>query len=242
VDDERLDSLATKDLAMACAQRISYQRTPARAFAPCYELFRRALAPSPDNDAWQAILNQYHRLVLLWLGQYASEDTVQEVFLRFWKAQQGAMSPFASRFPNIRAVMGYLKRCAIVVRTEAWREEEGRRILWLRLCDAAQVELVLARAQPDHGHAGFHFNQLVLSRLKDDRERAVFEGTYYHDLAPREIQAERPDLFPDVRAVHRVKENLLKRLRRDQELEEYWANDYAEDDGDGGKTAGSPVY
>ena len=220
-----MDTCSTEDLARACAQHSSRQRTPVCEPDPCYELFRRAFAPCPDDDAWQFILNQYWGLVSFWLGQHASEDTIQEVFLRLWKAQQGATPPFATRFPTIRAVMGYLKRCAIAVRIEAWREEERRQLLWERLRDATRLELVLAHTWPDQAHASFDCKQLILARLKDEAERVVFELTYYYDLTPAEIQAERTDLFPDVRTVHRIKENLLKRLRRDRELREWWPND-----------------
>ncbi len=42
----------------------------------------------PDDEAWQAILDQYRRLVYHWLGDLASDDAVQEVFLGFWQAQR----------------------------------------------------------------------------------------------------------------------------------------------------------
>ena len=81
-----------------------------------------------------------------------------------------------------------------------------------------------------HGTFGAEFHQLTQNRrlygmyrwLKDESEHAVFEGTYYYDLAPRDIQAERPDLFPDGRTVYRVKDRLLRRLRRDQKLRDFW--------------------
>lgn len=220
---ERLDSRSIEDLARACAEQTSRPRAPAREPDPCYELFLRAFAPSPDGDAWQAILNQYWREIFLWLGRYASRDTVQEVLLRFWKAHQSSGLSFATRFPNVGAVMSYLKKCAIAVRIEAWREEKRHCKVQERLRDVTLVDLVLARTRPGQRHVDFDLKQSILSKLKDDQERVVFEGTFYYALPPREIQAERPDLFPDAQVVHRVKENLLKRLRRDQELGEWWS-------------------
>ena len=118
--------------------------------------------------------------------------------------------------------MGYLKSCAAAVRIEAWRNESRQRMLYEKLRIASLTELILARVQPNRGHTSFDFKQLVLSRLKDESERAVFEGTYYYDLAPRDIQAERPDLFPNVRTVYRVKDRMLRRLQRDRELRDFW--------------------
>jgi DNA-directed RNA polymerase specialized sigma24 family protein len=222
VDTEQPASFSTEDSARACAKQASRQQAPTRKPDPCYELFRCAFASPPDTDVWRAILDRYRKLVLHWLGQYAGEDAVQEVFLRFWQTQQNATSPFTARFPNIGAVMGYLKSCAAAVRIEAWRNEDRQRLLCEKLRAASSAELILARVRPNRGHTSFDFKQLVLSRLKGERERAVFEGTYYYDLAPRDIQAERPDLFPDVRMVYRVKDRLLRRLQRDRELWEFW--------------------
>jgi DNA-directed RNA polymerase specialized sigma24 family protein len=219
---EPLDSYSTQDLAQACAEHASRRPAPPCAPDPCYELFRRAFALSPDQEAWRAILNQYHRLVRHWLRQYAEDDTVQEVFERFWRAQKNAEKLFVARFPNIGAVMGFIKSCAATVRIKAWREEERQRELVERLCSAPPVDLVPPRtgSLPDHTD----FKQLVLSRLKNEGERVVFELTYHYGLSPGDIQAERPHLFPDVQTVYRVKENLLKRLRRDQDLKRWWAD------------------
>lgn len=220
MNSDSLKQLSIRDLARMCMERAGHWRTLLPGTAPCYELFRRAFESAQGNEAWEAILNQYRRLVAHWLGQYASEDTIQEVFVHFWQAQKNADAAFSTRFPNIRAVMGYLKLCALSVRFDAGRAVEQQRILQEHLRNAAQLELVLMRSRPEHSDV--HFKQFVVSFLKDERERVVFELTYYYGLAPREIQAERPDLFPNTRVVHRVKENLLKRLRRSQELKDLW--------------------
>ncbi|MCP4541423.1 MAG: sigma-70 family RNA polymerase sigma factor [Chloroflexi bacterium] len=219
MNSQPLSSRSTTDLAHACAQQASRRHTSTPEFDFCYELFRRAFASLPDNIAWQAILNQYQRLITHWLGQHATEDAVQDVFIRFWKSQQGAV--FASRFSNIRTVMGYLKRCAVTVRIESGRAEEKRHKLAEKLSSLAdEAQLVAAQTPASQTHAEIDFKQFVLSKLKDEREQAVFELTYYYNLTPREIQAERPDLFPNARTVYRVKENLLKRLHRDPEFRE----------------------
>jgi DNA-directed RNA polymerase specialized sigma24 family protein len=145
---------------------------------------------------------------------------IQETFLRFWKAQRNASASFSSRFPDLRAVMSYLKRCAVAMRIEAWREEERSARLHERLCDERHLEHL---HRPPAGKKTFDLRLLISSKFNSEEERVVFELTYYFDLPPRDIQAERPDLFPDVNLVYRVKENLLKRLRRDPELEAYWS-------------------
>jgi DNA-directed RNA polymerase specialized sigma24 family protein len=220
---ESLDSCSTQDLAQACAQSASRRRASPHESDPCYELFRRALAPLPDQQAWEAILNQYHRLVRLWLGQYAEDDTLQETFARFWQAQTNTAESFAARFPDIKSVMGYLKSCALTVRFRAARAEARRHQLLEHLQDLAQTETASARLDR-HESAGRErdLKAQVLARLKGERERVVFESSYHYDLPPREILQRRPGLFANVREVSRVKENLLKRLRRDKDLKKWW--------------------
>jgi DNA-directed RNA polymerase specialized sigma24 family protein len=229
-----LDQLSTEELLQACAQQASRRGASSIKPEPCYELFRRALGEPPDQVAWQAILRQYERLVLYWLGQYGDDDTSQEVFFRFWQAQKNALTPFSCRFSSIKSVMQYLKRCAVSVRIESHRKESLREELLARLAKAELAELIVTRSLSVPWAANFDLKQKVLSRLKDEKERAVFDATYRRGLPPREIQAERPDLFSNTRSVHRVKENLLKRLGRDPTLAAEWAARQT-DEGYGGK-------
>ena len=78
---EQLQTHSTEELAQACAQQASRDSQVSPEPDPCYELLCRAFADPPDDDAWQAILKQYQRLVRYWLGQHADEDTVQGVFI-----------------------------------------------------------------------------------------------------------------------------------------------------------------
>ncbi len=235
IAQEPLASLSVEELARTCAEHSSRRVVVLPSLDPCYEIFRRALTPPPDDAAWSALVAQYQRLIRSWLGQYAGDDAVQDVLAHFWRAQQGAC--FSAQFSTTRAVLGYLKQCAITVRLDAWREEERRQQLLERLRDAKRFELVRVHDALDR-RGDTDFYELLSSRLKGEAERVVFELSFYYNLAPREVQAERPDLFADVRAVHRVKENLLRRLARDPELERCWSDWPAEG---GGKTTHSDV-
>ncbi len=232
MNSHAFSSHSVQELARACARQASRSGDLGPGPSPCYEIFRRALNEPPDDEAWQAILDQYRRLVYHWLGDLASDDAVQEVFLGFWQAQRGVPTPFTARFPNIGAVMGYLKRCAATVRIEIHRERQRDQALQERLSAAAEEETILTRRCSSRG--GFDFKRMILSKLKDPQERVVFEGSYYHNLPPREIQGLRPDLFPNVQRVYRVKENLLKRLARDEELGTYWQTYWSQSGEKGG--------
>jgi DNA-directed RNA polymerase specialized sigma24 family protein len=222
---------STASVAQACAEQTREERVSGTRADPCFELFKRAFSNPADQDAWQAILAKYERLIKAWLGGWDSEDAVQDVFLRFWRAQQGAGGTFESRFPNIRAVMGYLQRCAFAERFERSRAYKREKLLLERLQGEPRVgEIVGALSGPDPSHVGLR--ELLRGKLKTDFERIVFELSYVYGLAPRDIYAMRTDLFGSAQAVGRVKENLLKRLRRDKEIRE-WVG--------GGKPGGSDV-
>ncbi len=220
---ESFSAYSIQDLAQACADQTSRRHTPQREVDPCYELFRRAFASPPDQEAWEAILEQYNRLIWLWLGQHASDDACQEVFLRFWRAQINAEEPFVARFPNTTAIMGYIKRCAGTVRIQAIREKNKQKKLLECLQDGAQVELILTRTRQIKSEQWKDdFKALILSKIKDESERLVFELSYHYAMPPREICEEYPQLFTTTRDVYGVKDNLIRRLRRDEDLKEWW--------------------
>jgi len=227
---EQLQACSTEELAQACAQQASKNSNISPKPDPCYELFCRAFDDPPDDDAWQAILRQYQRLVRYWLGQHADEDTVQEAFVRFWKALHKLPPPLSNHFPTTSAIMKYLKSCAVTECIEAYRKNKQQQLLQDRLRDAKQAELILARVRPDWEPAAYDLKQVVRSKLKNEQERTLFEEIYCHGLPAREIQVKHPVLFPDRQAVYRTKENLLKRLKRDKELRGWWANRPSDDE------------
>jgi len=214
---------STASVAQACTEQTRGMRVLGTQADPCFELFKRAFCCPADQDAWNAILFKYERLIKTWLGGWESEDAVQDVFLRFWRAQQGAEGAFGSRFPNIRTVMGYLQRCAFAERFERSRAHKREQLLLERLqADPRADEILGALPGPDSAEAGLR--DLLRAKLKTDFERIVFELSYEYGLAPRDIYAMHTDLFSSAQAVCRVKENLLKRLRRDAEIRE-WMGD-----------------
>lgn len=209
-------------LAHDCAVQTSRHQTLPPSSDPCYELFRRALIYPHNDAAWQALMWQYQRLVLRWLGPYADDDACQEVFIHFWKALRDSETPLHARFPNTAAVLGYLKQCVFTVRTDLKREEERRIQVEEILRSAALADLVWLRTRPDDADAETDLQQVIADHLKPPQEQTLFDLRYRYGLLPQEIQACRPDLFPDVQAVYRVQENLIKRLRRDAVLKRLW--------------------
>ena len=59
---------------------------------------------------------------------------------------------------------------------------------------------------------------LIYPRLQNDKEKIVIDASYVYGLKPRQIFSMYPNHFSNVKEIHRIKENVLARLRRDEAL------------------------
>jgi hypothetical protein len=65
------------------------------------------------------------------------------------------------------------------------------------------------------------FWQLIKKKLKDPKEYTVLYASFSLALSPREILAEYPSLFRNIKEIYQYKANLLARLERDDEIKEF---------------------
>jgi DNA-directed RNA polymerase specialized sigma24 family protein len=185
-----------------------------------YDLFRRAILER-DDDAWAAIYAHYRPLLLGWARHCAaraiadeqSEDIADRALARAW----AALSPnrFA-QFPNLAALLAYLRTCvtAAVIdaaRAQATRERTAQQLKYDPVMTPEQV--VLAATSQDE------LWRLVVGLVTTEHERVVLVESFVLDLPPRTILERHPDLFADVTAVYAAKRNLLNRLHRSRELQ-----------------------
>jgi DNA-directed RNA polymerase specialized sigma24 family protein len=212
------DTLDVPELAQRCAEEMArYQRRQDHDPRFCYELFRHALVQQSE-EAWAAIYDQYHRLVKRWLGRASSDKDVltNQVFARFWKA----VTPDRfDAFPSLGAILAYLKRCTQSVAIDANRKKERKR--------AAEAALLQARQTTGESSSMDRvLDEIVSERLyahatkslNGTQESLAFRASYEWGLKPAEIARRWTAVFADAREVSRVKERILRRLRRDQEL------------------------
>jgi RNA polymerase sigma factor (sigma-70 family) len=213
--------LTIDDLAIQC-QKESHRLRPVAddAFSACWELFRRAVVED-DQRAWRALYAQYRRLVGKWaMGSTLTlDDLVHEAFARFWQGVRD--SDFTARFPTIRAVMGYLKRCARTLAIDAARRREHQRLIQAALTvDVAEDVQLVDDPTPERIYTQ-ELRAYLASKLNDEDERVVFHA-YCLGLPPREIAGHYPERFPDVRKVYRIRERIVSRLSNDPVLQEHW--------------------
>ena len=212
--------LPVAELARRCAEEMArYRRGRFSDPRYCHELLRCALAER-DEEAWAAVYSQYHGLVRCWLGDAPSDPDalVNEAFERLWQA----IPPdrFAG-FPTLGSILEYLKRCARCVAIDASRREERKQAEEAALARQHVLEAEEKRRPSEQVLDAIVGEQLIecaMGRLHSLEERLVFRASFEWDLRPGMIAERWPGMFASAREVSRIKERILRRLRRDEEI------------------------
>ncbi|MEJ2555992.1 MAG: hypothetical protein P8186_07155 [Anaerolineae bacterium] len=190
------------------------------------ELFRRAIFDQ-DQAAWQAIYVEYQALVSFWIKRHSHFDSageearflVNEVFTRFWYTASLHKDKF--QFNALAPLLSYLKTCVHSVIQDEWRRQRRRPrgdLIWGEISEILPDAPPSLEAQAIDQVALDALARAIASRLQGEEEKVVAALSWTYGLRPSEIQARRPDLFPDVRRVYQVKRNILNRLQRDCEI------------------------
>jgi hypothetical protein len=179
----------------------------------CLEIFRRAIVLHDDN-AWNALRQQFGENVRLWLGghshrevalRYESEQTyIDDAFRRFWQA----VSDPPLLFTTIASALTYLRLClhAAIMDT-------------LRSFARPNIEPI-----PEHGHPDepqvedrYYEDELwetIKSILPGKKEQRVAYLHFHCNLKPREIIRYCPGEFRNEEEIYRLKRNIMERIQR----------------------------
>jgi hypothetical protein len=189
----------------------------------CFELFRRAINDH-NQQAWQFVYEQYRPLVSGWVERNslfrATEEETQYFVNRAFEKMWVAVTPAKfKKFPNLKSVLSYLQMCVHSVLVDYVRGREQATLLDQEtLARTPAGEGANVERQVRHRIDGQALWRWLDGRLKDEKERCVVYGTFSLAMKPRELLAHYPETFRDVNEVYRVKENVMARLRRDDEL------------------------
>jgi hypothetical protein len=220
-------ALSLDEIACRCREQTArYLAGKPHDEAYALELFRRALT-GQDQAAWQALYAQYAGLVAGWVVRHAQfqasgEDVeffVNAAFARFW--QTASRQEIGLTCDSLGPILKYLKLCVhSAIQDERrgqppWADDPGREDLLVTLADRslgpetqAMVRISAEALRRD-----------ILSRLQGEEERTVALLSWAYDLPPRQILAQRPDLFGTIEHIYRVKRNLVDRLWRDPRMQ-----------------------
>lgn len=223
--ENELQRMTVTDLALRCAQETNlyfdHQEYDSRF---CFELFRRAIQNN-DEHALEVVIVQYQPLVTRWVDRWMSkhpnflvfneetQDFVAQAFERFWISFTPAKF---DKSPNIAAVLRYLQMCANGACVDALRKQ--RRIQMEREMEGKEQELSEPSPTPEDLLQQDEIWQLVRRKAKDHAEYIVIYASFFLALSPREILAEYPNEFRDIKEVYQHKANFLERLERDDEM------------------------
>jgi hypothetical protein len=218
--ERQLDTrLAQAELRDRPAQADALVRTEIDATQSQYELFRNAIVER-DNDAWTEIYRRYRPLLLSWARQHSSrasagsqyEDTADRALARAW----AALTPerFAS-FPNVTALLAYLRTCVSATVIDTARAEAARDRVHQATDKPRPVDPEKAVVEES---MRTELWQMLYRMTATEQERIILSESFALQYTPHTILARHPNLFADVADIYRTKRNLYERLRRSPEL------------------------
>ena len=193
----------------------------------CYELFRRAILQR-DEQAWAGIYNQYQRLVTHWVERHAafpSSDEEAQFFMNraFEKMWLGITPEKFALFEDLSSILRYLQMCVHSVMIDFARQKE-QKLRLEAIEDTGHQPHTRATAVEDRivaDSARQELWQWLKTQSKDEKEARVLDGLFVLALKPRELYDLYPDTFTDVKEIYRVKENMIARLRRSDQLKDF---------------------
>ncbi len=216
------------ELVAACREETErfLRREPSRD-AFCFEIVRRAVRDR-DQQAWAAVFAQYQGMVLAWVRRHPVSGSTHEddafwinrTFDRFWTAVRPERF---DAFPNMAALLRYLKLCAHSVLLDEMRARDaaGRERLTDQVAEGIETPDVADVALGQL--AGSDLWAAIVAEMQDEAERRVAYCCFVLDLKPREVQERHPQLYATVDDVYRIKRNLLERLRRNANIRAFLA-------------------
>lgn len=224
----KLQDMAVEDLAQKCARETDlYFARQDSDSSYCFELFRRAIRDN-DERSLEVVITQYQPLVARWVDKWMdrhpdfllfneeAQDFVAQAFERFWVSFTPAKF---DKSQNIAAVLRYLQMCVNGAVTDTWRKL--RHIQLEQESRDEEQEVSEPEPTPEDLLQKDEFWQLIKRKSKDPKEYIVIYASFHLHLSPREILAEYPDHFRDIKEIYQHKANLLDRLERDQDIKEF---------------------
>lgn len=201
----------------------------------CYELFRRAIVERADY-AWELLYQQYTPLVVGWVERHSGfassgEDAAYFANRAFEKMWVALTPEKFQKFPDLKSLLRYLQMCVGSVVTDHVRAASIETTGFFTDTDEEQddesgpgdqgVEPGLIQRQQQED-----LWRLIDGRLNDEQERRLVYYRYMIGLKPREICERFPAEFPDVKEIFRITQNILARLRRDEDLRKFFDDEF----------------
>ena len=215
-------NMEVPNLKLHCEEEINlFYRGQDSDACHCYELFRRCFQ-NRDQIAWHQILILFEQQVTRWVRSHrlfngSGEEAsyfVNRAFEKIWFA----ISPLRfEKFDNIKKILSYLKMCVGSAIVDHYRKEERSRLGIEKLKEQVATEETYQEMNLAEGEL-WHF---ITKLMKNKNECVVLYASFMLGLKPKEILVEYSEKFGNINEIYQIKENILSRLRRSQELREF---------------------
>lgn len=215
-------NMEISNLKMHCEVEINlFYRGQDNDACHCYELFRRCFQ-NRDQNAWNQIFILFEQQVTRWVRSHllfnnSGEEAsyfVNRAFEKIWNA----IPPLRfEKFDNIKKILGYLKMCVNSAIVDHYRKEERSRLGIEKLKEQVATEETYQESNLTEGELW----QLILELMKNNNECVILYASFILGLKPKEILVEYSKKFENINEIYQIKENILSRLRRSQELREF---------------------
>lgn len=225
MEAETVRDLSLEHIVSGCADEARRERRQEQGF--CFELFRRALAGAGQSDAaWQAIQQQYGRLIGRWVAETAYaraalageqiDELAHDAFVRCWRSLTAPGRDLAADFKHIGDVLKYVQQCAITTVLDHQRRAQRQQRLEPQVQTAFEIEseedAPLQEAMRSERRDAVR--RWVDQHVTDPQEQIVLRLSFEAGWTPLQIAGRYPTLFANAQAVSRIKERLLKRMAR----------------------------
>ncbi len=217
-----LSQMPIADVVVACREETArFLRHELAHDGFCFELFRRAVGER-DEAAWAAVFAQYHGMVRGWVRHHPAAPPdrgdddywLNRAFERFWNA---VGTDRVAAFPNIAALLRYLKMCVHSVLLDESRARGAAPTTPLEALREQDAASDVADSVADQ-LAASDLWAAVDAEAGSEAERLVARLCFVLGLKPREIHERHSEYFSSVDDVYRTKRNLFDRLRRSPAL------------------------
>jgi DNA-directed RNA polymerase specialized sigma24 family protein len=211
--------LELSDLRKQCEEEINlYLQGQDIDGSYCFELFRRCLEKR-DQYAWEQVYALFEPQVARWVRSHrlfydSGEEVSYFVNRALEKIWTAIPAEKFSRFENLKQLLRYLKMCVGSSIIDFYRKQEQTRLSIEKLQEDAKSESTTGLVY----HEESELWERLESLMKNKKERVVLYASFVLGKKPREILAEFSSTFSNVQEIYRVKENILSRFRRNQDV------------------------
>jgi hypothetical protein len=222
--------MSLQSLAQQCSSdQKRYLRKEIAHSVSCYELFRMALVQN-DQDAWAFLYTQF--VALIKSAVHKSRVRVDQTNLCPRDNQDLADDAFETmrklitpekfrEYTNLGALLVHLKRNALYVVLNCRRASATRVLNSMPDDEISTNRGSVGRPVEDQVLGNLQYRKLyrlIYGRMKNKKEKLVFDALFRDGMKPREILENYPGKVATIEEVYRIKANLLERISRDPQI------------------------